>query len=159
MPGSISQNGENDYITSISYPKEYNKYKKELLDNEQFNTLNKEFRNYIEKYFFELVYPKTLMEELLLNQIFDNDRNTPITLACKYNNQDFIKLIKDKNLVENMFEVLKRDNNLGFSGYYYLKNVKFRKAFIEESGSVYYNIPQVVLELNKNNNCFFNAAY
>ena len=150
MPVSI-QNDENNYITYISYPKEYNKYKKEFLSNEQFNTLSKEFRNYIEKYFFELIYPKTLIEKLPLNKIFDKDRNTPITLACKYNKQDFIKLLKDKNIVENIFEELKPDNNLGLSGYYYLKKTKFRKAFVEESGNAFYNIPQVVLELNKNN--------
>ena len=46
---------------------------------------------------------------------------------------------------------MKPDNNLGLSGYYYLKKTKFRKAFVEESGNAFYNIPQVVLELNKNN--------
>ena len=150
IPVSIIENDENNYITSISYPKEFNQFKKELLENEHFKTLNKEFRNYIEKNFFELIYPKTLIEQLPLNQIFDNDKNTPITLACKYNKEEFINLLKDKNLVENIYDELKPENNLGFSGYYYLKNIEFRKSLIEGSGNTYYNIPKVVLELNKN---------
>ena len=149
-PITIAQNDENKVIKTISFPKEFNQFKKDLLSDEQFNTLDKEFRNYIEKKFFELIYPKTPCEKLPINNIFDNDGNTPITLACRYNNQSFIKKLKDKNLVDNIFDELKPENNLGFSGYYYLKNVQFRRAFIEESGNCVYVIPPVVLELNKN---------
>ena len=149
-PVTIVQNYENNLIKNISFPKEFNQFKKDLLADAQFNSLDKEFRNYIIKKFFELIYPKTPFEKLPLNKIFDNDGNTPITLACKYNNQSFIKKLKDKHLVDNIFNELKPENNLGFSGYYYLKNVQFRRAFIEESGNDVYVIPPVVIELNKN---------
>ena len=140
-------NDENDMVTLISYPKEYNQLKKKFLSSEHFNSFKKEFRKYIEINFFELIYPKTLIEKLTLDKIFDNDRNTPITLACKYNNQDFIKLLKDKNMVENIYYELKPENNLGFSGYYYLKNVGFRRKFLEEAGNSIYIIPPVILHI------------
>ena len=149
VPVSII-NDDNNMVTCISYPKEFNQLKKKFLSSEHFNSFKKEFRKYIENNFFELIYPKTLIEKLPLDKIFDNDRNTPITLACKYNNQDFIKLLKDKNLVENIYDELKPENNLGFSGYYYLKNVGFRRKFLEEAGNSIYIIPPVILELNKN---------
>ena len=149
VPVSIIKNGENNLITTISYPKEFNQYKRQLLDDEQFNKLNKNFRNYIINNFFELIYPKTLIEKLPLNQILDKDGNNPITLACKYNNEDFIQKLKENNIVDNIFNEMRLDNKLGFSGYYYLKNVDFRRKFIEESGNKI-AIPLVVLELNKN---------
>ena len=45
---------------------------------------------------------------------------------------------------------MRQDNNLGLSGYYYLKNLNFRRAFLEDGGKNIYIIPPVVLELNKN---------
>ena len=150
VPVSTAKVDGNNYIRCISYPKEFNELKKKFLNSEHFNLFHKEFRSYLENNFFELVYPKTLIEKLPLNKIFDNDGNTPITLACKYNNQDFIKLLQDKNLVENIYEEMKPENNLGFSGYYYLKKVEFRRKLQEEAGNKIYIIPLVVLELNKN---------
>ena len=149
VPVTLESNEYNNY-KCISYPNEFNYYKKKFLDSKHFNTLSSEFQNYLKKYFFELVYPKTLIEKLSLSQIFDNDKNTPITLACKYNNQNFIKKLKESNLIDNIHDELKPDNNLGYSGYYYLKNSSFKKSFLEEIGKSSYSIPQVVLELYKN---------
>ena len=149
VPVTLESNEYNNY-KCISYPNEFNYYKKKFLDSKHFNTLSSEFQNYLKKYFFELVYPKTLIEKLPLSQIFDNDKNTPITLACKYNNQNFIKKLKESNLIHNIHDELKPDNNLGYSGYYYLKNSSFKKSFLEEIGRGSYTIPQVVLELYKN---------
>ena len=111
-PVPIAQNDENNLIKAISLAKEFNQFKKDLLSDDQFNSLDKEFRNYIEKKFFELIYPETPFEKLLLNKIFDNDGNT----LCRYNNQSFIKKLKDKHLLDNIFDELKPENNLGFSG-------------------------------------------
>ena len=149
IPVTLEQNELNSY-KGISYPNEFNYYKKKFLDSKHFNTLSSEFQNYLKKYFFELIYPKTLIEKLSLSQIFDNDKNTPITLACKYNNQNFIKKLKESNLIDNIHDELQPDNNLGYSGYYYLKNSSFKKSFLEEVGKGSYTIPPVVLELYKN---------
>ena len=46
IPVTLSQSDENKNIKIISYPKEYNKYKKILLSNKHFNSLNKKFRKY-----------------------------------------------------------------------------------------------------------------
>ena len=151
IPVSITQNDENNnIIRKIAYPKEFKDFKKQFLSSEHFNSLNKEFRNYLENNFFELVYPKTLIETLPLNKIFDNKRNTPITLASKYNKQKFIEKLKEMSLVENIYDELRPENHFGFSGYYYLKNVEFRRKFVKEAGGNIYIIPPVVLELNKN---------
>ena len=92
IPVTVIQNDENNNnIRRIAYPKEFKDFKKQFLSSEHFNSLNKKFRNYLENNFFELVYPQTLIETLPLNKIFDNKRNTPITLASKYNNQKFIE--------------------------------------------------------------------
>ena len=149
IPVTLEQNELNSY-KCISYPNEFNYYKKKFLDSKHFKTLSGEFQNYLKKYFFELIYPKTIIEKLSLSQIFDNDKNTPITLACKYNNQNFIKKLKESNLIDNIHDELQPDNNLGYSGYYYLKNSSFKKAFLEEVGKGSYTIPPVVLELYKN---------
>ena len=148
-PVSLEQNELNNYKT-IKYPSEYNLYKKKFLSSDHYNSFSDEFQNYLKKYFFNLIYPKTLMEKLPLSQIYDNEKNTPITLACKYNNQNFIKKLIETKLVEDIQEELKPDNNLGYSGYYYLKKSSFKRKFLEEAGKGTYIIPPVVLELNKN---------
>ena len=148
-PVTLEQNELNNYKT-IKYPSEFNLLKKKFLASDHYNSLSNEFQNYLKKYFFNLIYPKTLMEKLPLSQIFDNDKNTPITLACKYNNQNFIKKLMENKLIEDIHEELKPDNNLGYSGYYYLKNSSFKRKFLEEAGKGTYIIPPVVLELNKN---------
>lgn len=151
IPVSVVQNDDNNNnIRRIAYPKEFKEFKKQFLSSAHFNSLNKQFRNYLENNFFELVYPKTLIETLPLNKIFDNKRNTPVTLASKYNKQKFIEKLKEMNLVQNIYDELRPENNYGFSGYYYLKNVEFRRKFVKEAGSNIYIIPPVVLELNKN---------
>ena len=152
VPVTMFQKNEysNNDMRVISYPDEFNKYKKELFADKHFNSFDSAFKDYIKNNFFELIYPKTLIEKLPLNKIVDKDGNTPITLACRYNNQKFIKELKEKNLVENIYDELKPENNLGFTGYYYLKNLEFRRAFLKEAGYEIYVIPPVVLELNKN---------
>ena len=149
IPVTLEQNEINDN-KCISYPNEFNYFKKRFFESKHFNTFSGDFQNYLKKYFFELIYPKTLIEKLPLNQIFDNDKNTPITLACKYNNQNFIKKLNESKLIDNIHDELQPDNNLGYSGYYYLKNSSFKKSFLEEVGKGSYSIPPVVLELNKN---------
>ena len=148
-PVTLEQSELNN-IRTIKYPIEYYSFKKQFLSSEHYNTFTKEFQTYLKNYFFELIYPKTLFEKLPLSQIFDNDNNTPITLACKYNNQEFIKKLIESKLVEDIHDELKSDNNLGYSGYYYLKNSSFKRSFLEEEGKGTYIIPPVVLELNKN---------
>ena len=150
IPVSSELNDFNNNLRTIEYPTEYNFFKKKFLSSEHYNSLSKEFKAYIKKNFFDLIYPKTLIEKLPLNEIFDNEKNTPITLACKYNKQNFIQKLKDSKVVENIHDEVKSDNNLGFSGYYYLKKSNFRRAFLEEGGKGVYIIPPVVLELNKN---------
>ena len=151
IPVSLEQNELNN-IRTIKYPSEFNSFRKKFLSSEHYNLFSEDFQDYLKKYFFELIYPKTLFEKLPLNKIFDNDNNTPITLACKYNNQNFIKKLIESKLVDDIHEELKPDNNLGYSGYYYLKNSSFKRTFLEEQEERKnkYIIPPVVLELNKN---------
>ena len=149
IPVTLEENDLN-YSKCIKYPAEFNQYKKKFLSSAHYNSFSDEFKNYLNQYFFNLIYPKTLMEKLPISQIFDKDKNTPITLACKYNNQNFIKNLLKSELIEDIHEELKPDNNLGYSGYYYLKNSTFKRKFLEEAGKGTYIIPPVVLELNKN---------
>ena len=71
IKGSIIsfQNNGNNTIRTISYPKEFNQYKKVLLSYEHFKSFNKNFQNYIKKYFYALKYPKTPIEDLSIKKL------------------------------------------------------------------------------------------
>ena len=149
IPVTLEKNDLNN-IRTIAFPLEYNHFKKKFLASEHYNNLDENFQKYLKKYFFELIYPKTLIEKLTINQILDNDKNTPITLACKYNNQNFIKKLIESKLIDDIQKELQPDNNFGYSGFYYLKNSSFKRTFLEKESGGSYIIPPVVLELNKN---------
>ena len=143
------ENSSNKTISNIIYPYQYQQYKKIFESN---NILvNKKFKKYLSDHFFELIYPKSFTEYLPFEKIVDNEGNIPIVLAAKKNLYNFFYFIQEKELIKNMDIIFNLDNNIGYCGYYYLKDISFKNSLIKKSLKKIYPIPPVVLELNRNN--------
>ena len=144
------ESSPNKNIYRISYPIEYQQYQKKFETSIHFNSLNEKFKNHILNYFFQLIYPKSYVENLPLEKIVDNEGNTPIILAAKYNQYDFLDFIQEQQLVNNIHELLNSVNKIGYAGYYYLKNNFYKNNLIKKSLNKIFPLPLVILDLNNN---------
>ena len=115
-----------------------------------FIRLNKKFRNYLLNHYFELIYPKSYIETLPLKKIVDKEGNTPIALAAKYNQYEFLDFIQENQIINNIHELLNADNKTWYAGYYYLKNNSFKNNLIRKSSNRIYPLPLFVFDLNNN---------
>ena len=134
-------------VYKILYPYEFQTYKKIFESNIFFN---KKYKNYLSSHFFELIYPKSYVENLSFEQIVDQEGNTPIVLAAKNNQYDFLYFLQEKELIKNMDNIFNLDNKVGYCGYYYMKDIEFKNNLIRNNNKKIYPIPPVVLELNRN---------
>ena len=137
-------------VRKISYPVEYQQLQKQFEISIHFNSLNEKFKAYLIKYFFQLIYPKSFVETLPFEKILDREGDTPIVLAAKYNQYDFLNFLQEKQIINNINELLNIDNKIGYAGYYYLKNNTFKNNLIRKYSDKIYPIPLVVLDLNNN---------
>ena len=150
IPIYMESSSSSNKIYKISFPVKYQEFKKKFEDSIHFNSLNKKFKNYILKHFFELIYPKSYIEYLSFEKILDKEGNTPIILAAKYSQYDFLNFIFEKNIIKNVDELLNLDNKTGYAGYYYLKNKLFKINLIKKNKKKIYPLPLVVLDVNNN---------
>ena len=94
----------------ILYPVEFQRYQNKLESSIHFKSLNKKFKKYLINHYFELIYPKSYIEILPLEKIVDREGNTPITLAAKYNQYEFLDFIQENQIINNIHELLNADN-------------------------------------------------
>ena len=141
------EGGPNNKVYKILYPYEYQAYKKIFDSNISYN---KKYKNYLSLHFFELIYPKSYIEYLSFEEIVDREGNTPIVLAAKNNQYNFLYFLQEKELIKNMDNIFNLDNKVGYCGYYYLKDISFKNNLIRNNSKKIYPIPPVVLELNIN---------
>ena len=94
----------------ILYPVEFQRYQNKLESSIHFKSLNKKFKKYLLNHHFELIYPKSYIEILPLEKIVDREGNTPITLAAKYNQYEFLDFIQENQIINNIHELLNADN-------------------------------------------------
>ena len=137
-------------VHKISYPVEYQQLQKRFETSIHFNSLSKKFKAYLIKYFFQLIYPKSFSETLPFEKILDREGNTPIILAAKYNQYDFLNYLQEKQIINNINELLNTDNKIGYAGYYYLKSNTFKNNLIRKYSNKIYPLPLVILDLNNN---------
>ena len=137
-------------VHKISYPVEYQQFQKKFESSIHFISLSGKFKAYLIKYFFQLIYPKSYSETLPFEKILDREGDTPITLAAKYNQYEFLNFLQEKQIINNINELLNNDNKIGYAGYYYLKNSTFKNNLIRKYSDKIYKIPLVVLDLNNN---------
>ena len=137
-------------VHNIIYPDQYQYHKKNFELSHHFNSLNSKFKNYLINHFFELIYPKSYTENLEFEEIVDKDGSCPIVLATKNNQNDFFYFLEEKKLIKDMYTLFNLDNKVGYSGYYYIKDINFKNNLIRNSSKKIYPIPPVVLDLNRN---------
>ena len=137
-------------VHNIEYPIEYNIHKKRFESSSHFNTLNRKYKNHIISHFFELIFPRSYVENLEFEDIVDKEGNSPIVLAAKNNQYNFFYFLQDKELIKNMDKLFNLENKVGYSGYYYIKDISFKNNLIKSNSKKIYPIPYVVLDLNRN---------
>ena len=141
-------------IITIGYPEEYDDFVYRLKNDKQYQYYNYSFREYLEKYMKFLIYPKSFQYTENFGNLKDDYGNIPFNLAAKYSHEEFLLNITKNIITEKIDEFLSSTDNFNLCGYYYLKDNEIQKEFILNSGKKVYDIPQVVLELNKNKSTF-----
>ena len=144
---------DNHTVKNIVYPNEFNKYQSSLYKNEHFSKMNENFQYFIYSHLKYIIYPKTIRKIKDLDDFKDNNGNVPFNLAAKYSKYTFLNKItySSKKYIQNVDKTLSLLNKEGLSGYYYLKNNDIQEEFLMKSGKKIYPLPNMVLELNKNN--------
>ena len=143
-------NNQSKNVYKIPYPVEYQQFQNKLETTLHFISLSKKFKEHILNHYFQLIYPKSFVEYLPLEKIVDKEGNTPIALAAKYNQYDFLDYLQDNQIINNVHELLNADNKSGYAGYYYLKNYSFKNSLLKKNSNKIYPIPLVILDLNNN---------
>ena len=143
---------DNHRVINIAYPNEFHKFQSSLSKNEHFSKMSENFQDFVYSQLKYIIYPKTIRKIKNLEDLKDNDGNIPINLAAKYSKYRFLKkIISDsKKYVQDIDKTFSLTNKEGLSGYYYLKNEEIQEDFLIKSGKKIYPLPNVVLELNKN---------
>ena len=144
---------DNHTVKNIVYPNEFNKYQSSLHKNEHFSKMNENFQYFIYSHLKYIIYPKTIRKIKDLDDFKDNNGNVPFNLSAKYSKYTFLNKItySSKKYINNVDKTLSLLNKEGLSGYYYLKNNDIQEEFLMKSGKKIYPLPNMILELNKNN--------